>query len=130
MFNFENADHATALDAAISKLFEKLGTLEGDSKEYSTTAENIVKLVELKNQALKTANESIRIDSDCDINEAKVRLENDKFAAEQEKSRSWKPSPDAIIGSVASIAGIVLVLNYEKLNVITSKAFGFIGKLK
>lgn len=48
----------------------------------------------------------------------------------QELDPSWRPSPDAIVGAVGSILGIVLVLHFEKLGVITSKAFGFLGKMK
>lgn len=46
----------------------------------------------------------------------------------QEINPSWRPSPDAIVGVVGTIATALLVLNYEKLGVITSKAFTFIGK--
>lgn len=41
---------------------------------------------------------------------------------------SWRPSPDAVIGVLGTIATAFLVLNFEKLGVITSKAFTFIGK--
>lgn len=39
-----------------------------------------------------------------------------------------KISPDTIAVVVGNLLGIVLVLNYEKMNVITSKAFGMIIK--
>lgn len=48
----------------------------------------------------------------------------------KELNPSWRPSPDALIGAAASVLGIILVLNYEKFDVVTSKAFGFIGKMK
>lgn len=43
---------------------------------------------------------------------------------------AWRPSPDAVVGAAASIAGILLVLHYEKLDAITSKAFAFLGKMR
>lgn len=43
---------------------------------------------------------------------------------------SWVPSPDAVVGAAGSILGILLILNYEKANVIASKALSFVGKLK
>lgn len=43
---------------------------------------------------------------------------------------SWRPSPDAIVGAAGSILGIVLILHYEKIGAVTSKALSFIGKLK
>lgn len=48
----------------------------------------------------------------------------------KELNPSWRPSPDAIIGAAGSILSVVLVLHYEKLGVVTSKAFAFIGKMK
>lgn len=35
-----------------------------------------------------------------------------------------------IIGAAANIAGIVLVMNYERLNIFTTKAFGLAFKVK
>jgi hypothetical protein len=43
-------------------------------------------------------------------------------------SPSWAPSPDAVVGAVASIGGVLLILNYEKLDNVTSKALGFVRK--
>lgn len=49
---------------------------------------------------------------------------------QKEVNHSWKPSPDAIVGAAGSVLGIVLILHYEKIGVVTSKALGFVGKLK
>jgi hypothetical protein len=43
---------------------------------------------------------------------------------------SWRPSPDALVGAASSVLGIILILHYEKLGVITSKALSFVGKMK
>jgi hypothetical protein len=44
-------------------------------------------------------------------------------------STSIKGIPiEAIIAAVTNIFGIMLVLNYEKINIITSKSFGMIFK--
>lgn len=48
----------------------------------------------------------------------------------KEINPSWRPSPDALVGAIGSVLGIVLILHYEKLGVITSKALGFVGKMK
>lgn len=37
-------------------------------------------------------------------------------------------STDVIISAVVNVLGILLVLNHERANVITTKAFGFLGK--
>lgn len=46
----------------------------------------------------------------------------------KEINPSWRPSPDALVGAIGSISGILLILNFEKLGVITSKALTFVGK--
>lgn len=43
---------------------------------------------------------------------------------------SKKLSKDAILGAATSLAGIVAVLQYERLAVVSSKAFGLIMKVK
>lgn len=47
----------------------------------------------------------------------------------KELNPSWRPSPDALIGVAGSLLSIVLILKYEKLDIITSKALSFVGKM-
>lgn len=39
-------------------------------------------------------------------------------------------SPDALVAVAGNLAGIGLILNYERLHVVTSKALGFVIKAK
>lgn len=39
-------------------------------------------------------------------------------------------SPDTVATVGANIVGILLILNYERLNVVATKAIGFVAKLK
>ena len=39
-------------------------------------------------------------------------------------------SPDALVAVGGNLLGLVLVMNYERLNIITSKAFGMIWKVR
>ncbi len=48
----------------------------------------------------------------------------------RELNPSWRPSPDALVGAAGSVLGIILILHFEKLGVITSKALSFVGKMK
>lgn len=48
----------------------------------------------------------------------------------KELDSSWRPSPDALVGLAGTLITTILVLHHEKLGVITSKAFAFIGKMK
>lgn len=46
----------------------------------------------------------------------------------REKKNSRDISNEAILGAAVSIASILIVLNFEKAGIITSKAFSFIGR--
>lgn len=96
MFNFNSTPQNDALDRAISDLLEELNVMEGSNEDYDPTADNLIKLMKLK----------------------------------QEVNPAWRPSPDAVVGAAGSILGILLILHFEKLGVVTSKALSFVGKLK
>lgn len=60
-----------------------------------------------------------------------------KMVDQLSKLYELKPKPakdristDTLITVGANLAGIVLILGFEKANVITSKALGFVSKLK
>lgn len=46
------------------------------------------------------------------------------------RNKGSKISPDTIALIAANLVGIVLILNFEKAGVITSKAMGMVGKLR
>lgn len=52
-----------------------------------------------------------------------------KLHAMKTTERLRLPSPDAVVSALASIFGIILIVNYERVHVVTSKALGFVPKL-
>jgi hypothetical protein len=72
------------------------------------------------------------------IDEAKVKFDEsvkhwevlNKSLIEYDKlsRNNWKISPDALLAVAGNLAGILLVLNFEKLDIIRSKAFAMIAK--
>jgi|GEM_PF-4964501 len=44
--------------------------------------------------------------------------------------RSHRVSPDTMVTVAANLVGIALIIKHEHVNVITSKALGFVPKLK
>lgn len=40
--------------------------------------------------------------------------------------RTWKVSPDTLLLVGANILGLILILNYEKMGIVTSKALNFV----
>lgn len=48
----------------------------------------------------------------------------------RESTKPKQISPDAILAASVNLAGILAILHYERVNVITSKALGFVMKLR
>lgn len=59
----------------------------------------------------------------------KLMTENLKVL-EEAKSKEDKVSKDATIGVMSNVGLALLILNYEKIGVITSKAFQLVTKVK
>lgn len=81
------------------------------------------KRTELEKEVDKAVSDLVKSAEKADDVEKAVRV-----ACEWEKSRNKKPriSPDTIAMIAANLVGIVLILGYEKADVITSKALGFV----
>lgn len=83
---------------------------------------------EAKRELKRELNEVIR----------KMLLECDPVKFEELKKRydvlsnmltaDWKVSPDTIVVVAANLLGILLILNHERLDIISTKALGFVIK--
>lgn len=51
-----------------------------------------------------------------------------KLLEAKEKGKSKSLSPDTLAVIAGNLLGIILILNFEKLDVVTSKALGFVLK--
>lgn len=89
------------IDKQIDECFKFLETGENDSEEYKMVLERVNDFVELKNKIL---------------------------TERKENSSKFHISGDVAVSSITSLLEILLILNYEKLNVIGSKALGFMHK--
>lgn len=59
------------------------------------------------------------------------RLEQLKTLKDIEKGeKPTRPSADAMLAAGANILGILAIINYERVNVIATKAIGFVAKLR
>jgi hypothetical protein len=69
-----------------------------------------------------------------DTKEYKDLLDNLKaltpLLPDQPRKETKSISPDTIVNAVTYIFGIVLILNFEKLDVLRSRATGFMPRLK
>lgn len=54
---------------------------------------------------------------------------NKKYKAYSEMIKpSWTITPDTLVVALTNLAGIALILNFEKLDIVRSKAIGFVMK--
>ncbi|GEM_PF-2660349 len=84
----------------------------------------------------KEAKQRLKVELNKVANE--MLLENDPSEFESRKKRydvlsdmlktDWKVSPDTLLIVGANLLGIVLILYYEKLDIISTKALGFVIK--
>lgn len=61
---------------------------------------------------------------------AKITSQLQKLYALKPSPKERGISPDTLATVIANLAGIVLILGYERAHVVTSKALGFVSKLK
>jgi hypothetical protein len=52
------------------------------------------------------------------------------YKLQSREKETSRVSPDVIVTVIANLAGIALILNHERLHVVTSKALGFVVKSK
>lgn len=64
--------------------------------------------------------DKIAIDNLKELIDAKVELEGPKH----------KVNPNTVISAVGSLLGVALIIGHERLHVITTKAMGFLPKIK
>ena len=48
---------------------------------------------------------------------------------EHDTVKRWRPSTDVLVTSSAALLQVVLIIRHEDVNIITSKALGFVKKL-
>lgn len=128
-----------AVDDEIDRLLELMSETNPETPEYAKIADQVTKLfkmkeidvklniqqIELVNKQNETDIKLTQANADCALKEVdtelkKKQIESIRFGLSTE---TW-----ALIG--ANLAGIVLILGFEKANVVTSKALGFISRLR
>lgn len=95
-------------------MFGKKATSEPTSLEI----EEARLFSELKKWDVETEEYAKVLDRLSDLHEIKRRFENG----------SRRVSPDALVSAGASLGGILLIMNYERLHVISSKAIQLLIK--
>lgn len=124
MFDFDNTEHDEVLDDVISDLLRTMKGLDETTDEYKNCTDQLTKLMKIRQDNTKLKHDEVKLEYD------NTKLHQDNVKLEHELKSVWYPSPDALVGAAASILGVVAILHFEKLGVITSKALSFVGKMK
>lgn len=74
--------------------------------------------------------ESIDVNGDVDEAAKRVELVSKLQKLKESEKLSMLPSPDTMLLVAGNLVGILAILNYERANVITSKALSFVMRLK
>ncbi len=84
----------------------------------------------------REAKERLKVELNRIANEMMLEEDQDKFESLKKKydvisnmlTSDWKISPDTLLIVGANLLGILLILNYERLDIISTKALGFVIK--
>lgn len=107
---FATSEIETELNAEIESLLNKLKSHESTSEEYATIIKRLSELHKLKSE------------------EAQITLRYIETEHKITPDRIKPPSMDTVLVVAANIFGIYWLTRYEKENVISSKALGFVFK--
>jgi len=128
----------SSLMSEIEKIDEELDRLLGDinnsepgSKEYSTMLDQLTKLYRVKTEAATLEmqmQETNTRQAEMDANRRLKEIEAD--AKERALTEPKRISPDTLATIGANLLGIMIIIGHERAHVVTSKALGFIMKLR
>lgn len=121
----------SGLEEAINGVLSEMAGYSSDSDEYKKMVDQLVKLYklqEIENDFYLKKLEEERVQLASNAERMQAALEHELKEKEFEKSR--RVSPDTLAIIAANVVGILLIIGYERANVVTSKALGFILKTK
>jgi len=121
---------STELNVAINRILTAMSDIEPDTKEYSTMLDQLVKLYKLKEIDVKLYLQEQETDSKAEALAADAVLKDLQADAMRDERRIFGVKADTLVLVGANLAGIALILGHEKFNVVTTKAIGFVSKLK
>lgn len=119
MSNAIAADKNPTIQQAIDQVLNELENLTADAPEFAKTVDQLEKLIKIQNSTLELKHKLSLADRELE-----------QKAEERASKKKFNISGDALITAGASLAGILMILSYERANVIATKALGFIAKAR
>ena len=104
----------------INRIYTEMCGRNPSEDEYEKLMNRLAKLCELRGNELKREVEVTKVD--VELTRTKTELEKVK--------QGHRINPNDLISAATNLIGIGLILNHEKLNVISTKALGFVKKLR
>ena len=145
-------DDITSLDEVIDNHLTQMVGIDAHSAEYIQLAKDLSLLYKIKNEEklfeFKESDQNLKVEEHLfrkeEINlkrerdEVDIQLKQQEFALkerelylkEKEIDRKGKVSGDTMMLVAGNLTGLLLILNYERLNVITTKAMSLLIKAR
>lgn len=127
----EDAAGFEELPDAIEKLFEDLKNHESHSDEYAQIMDQIVKLTKVRKEIADMSLHMFEATGKQDEMFTSLNLKSRELDLKyMEAKKPDRVSMDtwAMIG--ANLAGILVIVGYERFNIIASKALGFLRQVR
>lgn len=147
MFTQENLTESEKLDKEITRLIDKMKGEDPTDEKYAKMADQLTKLFKLKDIDAKLKISAFEAVTKQKENDEKHRLQIEELNLKQREfdvdceqknlDADLKKKQNDAFGKIsleswaaigANLAGILLILNHERANVITTKALGFLRK--
>lgn len=103
------------LDTVIDAALIELSSFNADTSEYKTILDRVQTLYSIKIASEKSVFDNMRTAHDVEADSKKPKK---------------TVSPDTLVSAGASLAGIFMILSYEHIAPITTKALSFVTKAK
>lgn len=129
--DIEAFDEYQDLGAAIERAFIELTSYDAESDEYAQVVDQIVKLTKVRQAIAEMTLQTFEAtEKQKEISES-LRLKHREYdlkLMDAEKPDRVSMDTWAMVG--ANLAGIVMIIGYERFGVIATKALGFVKQLR
>lgn len=128
---FDSESITTAIESAMAQLQKT----DVNSEEYAKIVANVAKLNKIRLEISEDSREWDVKQQNLELERAtqaqRAELELASQIHEQERAAAPKRvSPDTVATVAANLIGIVLILRYERFEIIGSKAIGFVKSMR
>lgn len=122
---------ASRLEETIDSLMSELAGYDGDSEEYAKIVKQLTELHKLKQAEDEFSLRWFDAQEKQKDNESERDLKAAETATRWNALKHFKrPSTDTLLIVGANLLGILIIVGYERANVVSSKALGFVRQPK